>query len=217
MRRGEGGVYATTIVSSTLLGRMARAHGVGYAETLTGFKWIGRVEGLRYGYEEAIGYCVAPDLVRDKDGVSALLLVAELAAELKAAGRTVLDRLDEIAEEFGVHATDQVSARVEDLSVIHTTLTRLRQSPPTRLGGFTVEQVDDLSEGDQGLPPTEGLRYRLADGGRVVVRPSGTEPKIKCYLEVVVEVAAGDVTAARIAAAGRLDAIRSDLVAAAGL
>jgi phosphomannomutase len=217
IRRGAGGVYATTIVSSTLLGRMARAHGVGYAETLTGFKWIGRVEGLRYGYEEAIGYCVAPDLVRDKDGVSALLLVAELAAELKAAGRSLLDRLDDIAEEFGVHATDQVSARVEDLSLIDTTMQRLRQSPPRYLGGFRVEQVDDLSEGDQGLPPTEGLRYRLADGGRVVVRPSGTEPKIKCYLEVVVEVAAGDVTAARIAAAGRLDAIRSDLVAAAGL
>jgi phosphomannomutase len=217
IRRGAGGVYATTIVSSTLLGRMAHAHGVGYAETLTGFKWIGRVEGLRYGYEEAIGYCVAPDLVRDKDGVSALLLVAELAAELKAAGRTLLDRLDDIAEEFGVHATDQVSARVEDLSLIDTTMQRLRQQPPARLGGFTVEQVDDLSEGDQGLPPTEGLRYRLAEGGRVVVRPSGTEPKIKCYLEVVVEVAAGDVTAARIAAAGRLDAIRSDLVAAAGL
>jgi phosphomannomutase len=217
MRRGVGGVYATTIVSSTLLGRMAHAHGVGYEETLTGFKWIGRVEGLRYGYEEALGYCVAPDLVRDKDGVSALLRVAELAAELKAAGQSMLDRLDDIAREFGVHATDQVSVRVDDRSLIATTLQRLRQSPPSRLGGFAVERVDDLSEGVQGLPSTEGLRYRLAEGGRVVVRPSGTEPKIKCYLEVVVDVADGDVTAARISAAGRLDAIRSDLAAAAGL
>jgi phosphomannomutase len=217
LRRGNRGVYATTIVSSTMLRRLASSHGVGYAETLTGFKWISRVDGLCYGYEEALGYCVAPDLVRDKDGVSALLRVAELAAELKAEGRTLLDRLDDIAREYGVYATDQVSARLDDSTLIDAAVQRLRSCPPQRLGGFAVEGVDDLSAGGHGLPATAGLRYRLAEGGRVVVRPSGTEPKLKCYLEVLVGVEAGDVTAARISAAGRLDAIRSDLVAAAGL
>jgi phosphomannomutase len=217
LRRGVHGTFATTIVSSSLLGKMAAAAGVEYVETLTGFKWIGRVPGLAYGYEEALGYCVAPDLVRDKDGVSALARVAELAAELKAAGQTVLDRLDDIAARFGVHATDQLSVRVDDVSLIEQAVERLREHPPTSLGGFAVESAEDLSEGVGGLPPTEGLRYRLAEGGRVVVRPSGTEPKLKCYLEVVVDVADGDVAAARISAAGRLDAIRADLARAAGI
>lgn len=217
LRRGVRGVYATTIVSSSILGRMAEAYGVPYAETLTGFKWIGRVPGLAFGYEEALGYCVAPDLVRDKDGVSALLRVAELAAELKADGRTLLDRLDEIASRYGLHATDQLSVRVTDLGLIAAAMERLRSAPPSSLGGFAVVSADDLSLGSADLPPTDGLRYRLAEGGRVVVRPSGTEPKIKCYLEVVVPVQDDDVAAARISAAGRLDAIRSDLSAAAGL
>jgi phosphomannomutase len=217
LRRGIRGVYATTIVSSSLLGVMAERHDVEFAETLTGFKWIGRVPGLAFGYEEALGYCVAPDLVRDKDGVSALLRVAELAAELKAEGRTLLDRLDDIAAEYGVYATDQLSVRVDDLALIGLTMQRLRDNAPTTLGGFEVEHVDDLSAGSETLPPTDGLRFRLAEGGRVVVRPSGTEPKIKCYLEVVVPVEHGDVQAARISGAGRLDAIRGDLAAAAGL
>jgi phosphomannomutase len=217
LRRGVRGVFATTIVSSSLLGKMAAAAGVGYVETLTGFKWIGRVPGLAYGYEEALGYCVAPDLVRDKDGVSALLRVAELAAELKADGQTLFDRLDDIAAQHGVHATDQLSARVESLDEIERAVERLRAAPPASLGGFGVLSADDLREGVGGLPPTEGLRYWLADGGRVVVRPSGTEPKLKCYLEVVVDVAGRDVAAARISAAGRLDAIRADLARAAGI
>jgi phosphomannomutase len=216
LRRGVAGVYATSIVSSSLLSRMAERHGAGYAETLTGFKWIGRVDGLAYGYEEALGYCVAPNLVRDKDGVSAALHVVDLAARLKAQGRSLLDRLDELAQEYGLHATDQLSVRVTDLSQIGTAMTRLRSGPPTALGGLAVERVEDLTEGVAELPPTDGLRYRLAGGARVVVRPSGTEPKLKCYLEVVVEVR-DTVDAARIAAAGRLDAIRSDLAAAAGL
>ncbi|MDP9443974.1 MAG: phospho-sugar mutase, partial [Actinomycetota bacterium] len=220
LRSGAQGVYVTTIVSSSLLGTMAGAHGQDYVETLTGFKWIGRVEGLVYGYEEALGYCVAPHIVRDKDGISALVRIAALAASLKAEGRTLLDRLDEIERKYGVHATDQLSVRVDDLTLITTAMARLRAAPPGALGGLAVERVDDLTTGVGGLPPTDGLRYRLADGARVVVRPSGTEPKIKCYLEVVVPVA--DATpaaedAARIAAAGRLDAIRADLAAAAGL
>jgi phosphomannomutase len=218
LRRGVAGVYATTIVSSSLLGRMVAAHGQEYRETLTGFKWLGRVEGLAFGYEEALGYCVAPDLVRDKDGVSALLRVAELAAILKAEGRTLDDQLDDIARRYGLHATDQLSVRVTDLDQIAAAMRTLRATPPQRLGGLAVEQVDDLNAGGADLPPTDGLRYRLAEGGRVVVRPSGTEPKLKCYLEVVVPVEEdGDVDAARIAAAGRLDAIRSDLSATLGL
>ena len=220
LRRGVRGTYATTIVSSTLLGKMAAAHGQPYRETLTGFKWLGRVEGLAFGYEEALGYCAAPELVRDKDGISALLLLAELCASLRAEGRTLTDRLDDIARLHGLHATDQLSVRVADLSLIDEALGRLRTSPPTALGGLPVEQVDDLALGDADLPPTEGLRYRLADGARVVVRPSGTEPKLKCYLEVAVPVEQdepGGVDAARIAASGRLDAIRGDLSAALGL
>jgi phosphomannomutase len=220
LRLGVPGVYATTIVSSSLLGKMAAAHGQEYRETLTGFKWLGRVEGLAFGYEEALGYCAAPQLVRDKDGVSALLRVAELAAILRREGRTLTDQLDDIARAYGLHATDQLSIRVTDLVRITKAMAALRNAPPATLGGLAVEQVDDLSEGTADLPPTDGLRYRLAEGARVVVRPSGTEPKLKCYLEVVVPVEDGDpggVDAARIAAAGRLDAIRNDLSAALGI
>jgi phosphomannomutase len=216
--QGKQGVYAQSIVSSSLLGAMAAAAGQPHQETLTGFKWIGRIPGLAFGYEEALGYCVDPAHVKDKDGVSALLLVCELAASQKARGRTLRDVLDDIARTHGLYATDQLSVRFDDLAEIPATMRRLREHPPTELGGFEVEHVDDLSLGSGGLPPTDGLRYRLADQARVIVRPSGTEPKVKCYLEVVVPVEDdGDVDAARIAAAGRLDAIRADVRKAAGL
>jgi phosphomannomutase len=214
---GLSGVFACSIVSSSLLGKIAGRHGLGYAETLTGFKWIGRIDGLRFGYEEALGYCVDPEAVRDKDGLSAAVLIAELAATLRAEGRGISDALDDIARGYGLHATDQLSVRVADLAQIDTVMERLRTMPPSTLGGRTVEQVDDLALGIGGLPPTEGLRYWLADNARVIVRPSGTEPKIKCYLEVVIEAADGDVDAARTVAAGHLDAIKDDLAAAAGL
>ncbi|MGA8847261.1 MAG: phospho-sugar mutase [Nocardioides sp.] len=215
---GKQGTYATSIVSSSLLGKLAEAAGQPHVETLTGFKWISRVEGLAFGYEEALGYCVDPEHVRDKDGVSALLLLCEIAAELKAEGCGLLDRLDEIATEHGLHATDQVSVRVDDLSVITRAMARLRADPPHTLGGFEVLVAEDLADGVGDLPPTDGLRYRLGEGARVIVRPSGTEPKIKCYLEVVVPVEpSGGVPAARIVAAGRLDAIGADIRAAAGL
>ncbi len=219
LRLGRQGVYATSIVSSSLLGKMARAHEQPYAETLTGFKWIGRVENLAFGYEEALGYCVDPEHVKDKDGVSALLMLCDIAARAKAAGRTLRDLLDDVARTHGLHATDQLSVRMEDAAAIPAVVDRLRDNPPTSLGGLAVEGVDDLSLGSNGLPPTNGLRFRLADDGRVVVRPSGTEPKIKCYLEVVVPVEDDEdgVDAARISAVGRLDAIRGDLQAAAGL
>jgi phosphomannomutase len=216
LRQGRAGVYANSIVSSSLLGTMAKAHGQPHEETLTGFKWIGRVEGLVFGYEEALGYCVDPGKVRDKDGVSALLLMCELAAELKQAGLTLVDRLDEIASTYGVHATDQLSVRMSDLSQIPATMDRLRTTPPTSLGGLAVDGIDDLALGSALLPPTDGLRFRLAEGARVIVRPSGTEPKIKCYLEVV-EPTTDGVGPARARAAERLAAIRTDMAAAAGI
>ncbi len=211
------GVYATSIVSSSLLGKMARSRGQLYAETLTGFKWISRVPDLAFGYEEALGYCVDPQHVQDKDGVSALMMVCDIAARAKAAGHSLRDLLDDLARTHGLHATDQLSVRIDDVAAIPAVVDRLRDNPPTSLGGLEVEGVDDLSRGGGGLPPTNGLRFRLADHSRVVVRPSGTEPKIKCYLEVVIQVAEGGVDAARINAVGRLDAIRGDLRVAAGL
>jgi phosphomannomutase len=218
LEKGKPGTYACSIVSSSLLGKLAAASGRPYAETLTGFKWISKVEGLAYGYEEALGYCVDPDNVKDKDGVSALLLLCELAAAAKAEGRGLVDILDDIAIKHGLHATDQLSVRVTDLGEIAAAMERLRTHPPTELGGLAVEHADDLSLGSADLPPTDGLRYRLTDGARVIVRPSGTEPKLKCYLEVVVPVDAEDgVDAARIAAAGRLDAIRDSIKTAAGI
>jgi phosphomannomutase len=218
LRSGRKGTYAASIVSSSLLGKQAAAAGQGYVETLTGFKWISRVPDLAFGYEEALGYCVDPEHVRDKDGVSALLMLCELAAQAKADGRSLTDLLDDIALEHGLHATDQLSLRVSDPSLIARAMQRLRDTPPTELGGLAVQQVEDLTAGTADLPPTDGLRYRLADGARVIVRPSGTEPKIKAYLEVVLTVDPEDgVEAARIAAAGRLDALRNDVKAAMGL
>jgi phosphomannomutase len=217
VRRGATGTFAESIVSSSLLGRIAEKAGLPYEETLTGFKWIARVEGLRYGYEEALGYCVDPEGVRDKDGITAALLITELASTLKEQGRTLLDLLDDLAVEHGLHATDQLSVRVEDLSVITDAMRRLREQPPARLGGLTVTRAEDLTRGTRTLPPTDGLRYTL-EGARVVVRPSGTEPKLKCYLEVVVPVGSREgLDAARAEAGELLAAVKRDLAAAAGI
>jgi phosphomannomutase len=205
-----GGVFANSIVSSRLLAAMAAAAGVAHEETLTGFKWIARVPGLAFGYEEALGYCVAPEVVRDKDGVSAALLVAEQAAGLAAAGRSLLDVLDDLAVEHGVYATDAFSVRVSDLALMPALMERLRSAPPTRVAGVAVAQLDDLARGDGGLPPTDGLRFFLADRSRVIVRPSGTEPKVKVYLEAIEPVdGRDDLVAARARAATRLAAIRA--------
>ncbi|GAA4663085.1 phospho-sugar mutase [Streptomyces chumphonensis] len=220
VRKGVTGTLAESIVSSSLLGRIAHAAGLPHAETLTGFKWIARAPGLAYGYEEALGYCVDPEGVSDKDGITAALAVAELAAGLKADGRSLTDLLDELAVTHGLHATDQLSVRVRDLSLIADAMARLRSTPPTTLAGLTVDRADDLSAGTADLPPTDGLRYRLtgAARARVIVRPSGTEPKIKCYLEVVVPVAdAAALPGARAEAAALLHALRTDVARAAGL
>jgi phosphomannomutase len=211
MRRGVTGRYATTIVSSSLLGAMCRRRGLPYGETLTGFKWIVRAgDELAYGYEEALGYCVAPDLVRDKDGISAALLVCELAAALKAEGRGLPDRLDEIAAEYGVYATDQLSVRVDDLTEIGRMMSALRASPPARLLGQELASVEDR------LPDSDVLILRH-DRARVVVRPSGTEPKLKAYLEVVEPMGGDGVPAARQRATTALAALRAETSATLGL
>ncbi|MFC4020643.1 phospho-sugar mutase [Micromonospora sp. GCM10011542] len=214
MRRGVTGLYATTIVSSSLLRAMCAARGLPYDETLTGFKWIVRAGGgsepLVFGYEEALGYCVAPDHVRDKDGITAALTVAELAAGLKAQGRTLTDRLDELAAEFGVHHTDQLSVRVDDLREIATAMARIRAATPTSLLGHPVTGTEDL------LPESDVVILRT-DAARVVIRPSGTEPKLKAYLEVVEPVADGDVASARGRAAQAVAALRAEIARALGL
>ena len=216
VRKGATGTFAESIVSSTLLSRIAAAGGVDHTETLTGFKWIARAPGLRYGYEEALGYCVDPDGVRDKDGVTAALLVAELAAELKAEGRTLSDLLDDLAVRHGLHATDQLSVRVTDLSLIAAGMRRLRTEPPRTLAGLTVTSAEDLSEGSGKLPPTDGMRYLLSGDtqARVIVRPSGTEPKLKCYLEVVVPTDPTSLTSARQRAAKVLERLKTDIASA---
>ncbi|TCB99793.1 phospho-sugar mutase [Micromonospora zingiberis] len=214
MRRGVTGLYATTIVSSSLLRAMCAARGLPYDETLTGFKWIvragGGAEPLVFGYEEALGYCVAPEHVRDKDGITAALTIAELAAGLKAQGRTLTDRLDELAAEFGVHHTDQLSVRVDDLRLIADAMARIRAATPTSLLGQPVTEAQDL------LPEADVVILRT-DTARVVIRPSGTEPKLKAYLEVVEPVADGDVAAARSRAALAVAALRTETAHALGV
>ncbi|MFW3169904.1 phospho-sugar mutase [Geodermatophilus sp. CPCC 206100] len=217
LRRGVRGTYAASLVSGSLLAALAAASGVRFAETPTGFKWIVRAGTpevpLVFGYEEALGYAVAPEVVRDKDGISAALAVALLAAELKASGRTLLDRLDELAGEHGLFVTGQLSARVEDLGRIADTMARLRAAPPSRLLGREVTCTDLAHE----EPPVDAVRL-LGDGVRVVVRPSGTEPKLKAYLETVVPVHddAG-LIAARGRGADELDELRAEMSAALGL
>ena len=209
------GVYVQSIVSGTLLERIAADAGLGYATTLTGFKWIAKVPGLRFGYEEALGYCCDPEAVKDKDGITASLLMLEMVAALKAEGRGPQDVLDDLARSFGLHATSQLSVRVSDLSLIAEAMSRLRAAPPVSLGGRAVVRMDDLENGVDGLPPTDGLRFTL-DGARVIIRPSGTEPKLKCYLQVVVPVT-GDVAEAKAHAQTELAALRDSVAEALAL
>ncbi|MGY1748104.1 phospho-sugar mutase [Modestobacter sp. SYSU DS0511] len=217
LRRGVRGTYACSLVSGSLLGALARAHGAPFEQTPTGFKWIIRAGSagapLAFGYEEALGYAVTPGVAHDKDGISAALAVALLAAELRADGRTLTDRLDELAVEHGLFATGPLAVRVEDLSVISGAMARLRATPPAQLLGRDV-QATDLAHAD---PPVDAVRL-TGDAVRVVVRPSGTEPKLKAYLEVVVPVAdAAGLPAARERAAAELDRLRTEMSAALGL
>ncbi|PPB49568.1 phosphomannomutase [Arthrobacter pityocampae] len=214
----ETPVFANSIVSSRLLGRIAAGSGIDHVQTLTGFKWIARVHDLSFGYEEALGYCVAPGLVRDKDGISAGLLLAELAAATKAAGRTLFDLLDDAFLAHGLHAADQLSVRVENLGLLGAMMGRLRQAPPPSFAGSPVAAAEDLAEGSAHLPPTDGLLYLTQDETRVIIRPSGTEPKLKCYLEVVEPVgSAAGLDEAKETARARLEAVKQDVAAAIGL
>ncbi len=211
-------VFANSIVSSRLLGRIAAGAGVCHVRTLTGFKWIARVHDLSFGYEEALGYCVAPELVRDKDGISAGLLLAELAAATKAAGRTLFDLLDDAFLVHGLHASDQLSVRVDSLGLLGEMMDKLRENQPSSFAGSPVRVADDLAQGSEHLPPTDGLLYLTHDETRVIIRPSGTEPKLKCYLEVVEPVgSAAELDGAKETARIRLDAVRRDVGEAIGL
>ncbi|MCA5892356.1 phospho-sugar mutase [Isoptericola sp. NEAU-Y5] len=221
VRGAQRPVLASSVVSSRALSSIAAHHGAAHVTTLTGFKWIARTPGLVFGYEEALGYCVDPASVRDKDGISAAVLVAQLADRLKSEGRTIIDALDDVARENGLFLTDQLSARFSDLERIGATMAHLRSNPPRTLAGSAVANVLDLTAGVDGLPPTDGIVLLAADDTRVVVRPSGTEPKVKCYLEVVEPVAPDatsyDVGRIRVAAHARLDRVKADMRAAMGL
>jgi phosphomannomutase len=215
---GDDDLVATTIVSSSMLEKMARRAGVAYATTLTGFKWITKAapgRRLAFGYEEALGFAVDP-CVADKDGISAALALTHLAHELSRHGLTLLDRLDELEDRYGVHAGAQLSLRVSPprgREVLSAVMARVRSAPPRSLGGVDVSEVVDLEEGWNGLAPTEGLIWRLADTGRVVVRPSGTEPKLKAYIEVVGPPSPADLAADRERASAVLSSIRDELAA----
>ncbi|GAA2079826.1 phospho-sugar mutase [Pseudolysinimonas kribbensis] len=181
---GGDGTLAASLVSSPALGEVARQTGLDYEETLTGFKWISRVARLVFGYEEALGYLVDPDKVRDKDGISAAVAVLDLAASLRAEGRTLADELLAFAAEFGGYASGQISIRVQELDdEIGRMMARLRERPPAEVGGIRVERIDDFADGFAPFPPNDILRLHLEGGARVIVRPSGTEPKLKCYLD----------------------------------
>ncbi|WP_416394815.1 MULTISPECIES: phospho-sugar mutase [unclassified Curtobacterium] len=182
---GVGGTLAASIVSSPALARVAARHGLEYRDTLTGFKWVSRVPGLLFGYEEALGYLVDPDLVRDKDGISAALSLLSLASELAASGSSIAGQLDAFAAEFGAFASGQVATRVDDLARIGQVMASLRSTPPTTLGGLSVLAVTDYADGVEGFPPSDILRYDLSGDARVIVRPSGTEPKVKVYIDTV--------------------------------
>jgi len=200
---GPVGTLACSIVSSPALAAVAKAYGLSFAETLTGFKWVSRAPGLIYGYEEALGYLVNPGSVRDKDGISAAVALLSLVSDLKADGSTLAEHLDRFSEKFGHFASAQIALRVTDVSEIERVMTRLRESPPEFVGSIRVERIDDLSQGFDGLPPSDVLRIALADGSRVMVRPSGTEPKLKVYIDTHSTV--GTVPERKAAAAAALD------------
>ena len=213
----ETAVVASTVVSSRMLAGIAAEHGARHVETLTGFKWLVRADAevpsgtLVYAYEEAIGHCVDPGAVRDKDGISAAVLACDLVAALRGRGRTLLDALDDLALRHGVHTTTAVSIGVVDAVGAVAVMTRLRHAPPARLAGFDVSVTDLLNEHD--LRRTDAVILSGGDDDtsvRMVVRPSGTEPKVKCYIEVrCADV--DDLDAARAKAGG----LQGDLVAVA--
>jgi phosphomannomutase len=189
-RTHSHGSFGNSIVSSSALSKIAAHYSIDFKEVLTGFKWLAKIEDLAFGYEEAIGYAVDSETVNDKDGISAALLLAQIATELKSQGLTLLDLLNEVWSRHGFHGTEQISIRVADISQITQLLANLRKSPPTHIAGRAVLSIDDLADPKDGLPPTDGLRLWIDGGIRMIVRPSGTEAKMKCYIEVITKDAA---------------------------
>ena len=202
------GVIANSIVSSSILKKIAKAHSYPFQETLTGFKWIAKIPNLVFGYEEALGYCVDSHSVNDKDGISAALALTQLALNLKKQGKTIDAYLDEIWSKYGYHATKQISVRTTSVDDITKVLGQIRAHVPESIGKFAVVKFDDLETPTDGLPPTNGVRFFLSGDVRVIIRPSGTEPKIKCYIEVVRK---GEVSAAKAEAHQVLDSLDGDL------
>ncbi len=184
-RNTKTGILANSIVSSSILKKIAQHYNLQFQETLTGFKWLAKIPGLTFGYEEALGYCVDSASVNDKDGISAALMLAQLTAELVKEDKSLLDLLHEIWLRHGFHGTEQISVRVSDLSKIPVLLASLRSNPPVQIAGRSVITVDDLMKPKDGLPPTDGIRIWLDGDIRIIIRPSGTEAKIKCYIEVI--------------------------------
>ncbi|WP_336646743.1 phospho-sugar mutase [Microbacterium sp. USHLN186] len=203
-----GASLACSLVSSPGLGAVAEKHGLDFHETLTGFKWISRAPGMVFGFEEALGYLVNPETVHDKDGISAAVAMLGLAAEARVRGTDIAGLLDELGAEIGHFASGQVSVRVEDLSLISDTMSSLRSQPPASFGARAVASAEDLAQAGQGAPAGDVLRYRLADGSRVIVRPSGTEPKLKVYID-----ARADTSDAAVAAVSELEAAVRELLA----
>ncbi len=184
-RETSSGIFANSIVSSSILKKIAEHYNLEFKETLTGFKWLAKIKGLTFGYEEAVGYAVDAKTVNDKDGISAAITLAQITTDLAADGKTLLDLLDEIWARHGFHATEQISIRLSDLSKVGIILGGLRSNPPHNIAGRAVTSIDDLAAPTDGLPPTDGLRIWLDGGIRIIIRPSGTEAKMKCYIEVI--------------------------------
>lgn len=178
--QGKKGILACSLVSSPALAEIAKRYGFESEETLTGFKYIGKVNGLLFGFEEALGYLVDPDKVRDKDGISAAIMFLDLVRNLKKQGKTLADYADDFTKEFGAYVSGQISIRVDDLSAIGKLMTALRTNPPSEVGGFKVATFLDHTKTDR---QSDILVFVLENGSRLIARPSGTEPKIKFYLD----------------------------------
>jgi phosphomannomutase len=202
-RTAPQGTFGNSIVSSSILRKISAHYGIDFKEVLTGFKWLAKIEDLAFGYEEAIGYAVDSETVNDKDGISAAIFLAQIASDLAADGKDLNDLLDEVWARHGFHATEQISIRVADMSAISKLLANLRSNPPQEIAGRAVESIDDLAAPTDGLPPTDGVRLWLSGGVRIIIRPSGTEAKLKCYIEVI--------TPDKLSAEKELSALRAPL------